>query len=92
MQYSFKPRGVCTQQMNFTIEDGIVTDVAFIGGCNGNLQGIARLVKGHRPEEIIERLQGICCDGKPTSCPDQFSKALQEALEQMQADAGVPSV
>ena len=64
------------------LEDDVIRSVAFTGGCNGNLQGISRLVTGMRAQEAIERLQGIQCGWKPTSCPDQLSKALTEALKE----------
>ena len=80
--YSYKTRGTCARQIDFEIEDGIVKEVRFIGGCNGNLQGIAALVRGRKAEEVIETLKGINCNGKGTSCPDQLSRALTAALEQ----------
>ena len=82
MSYSYKTRGTCARQIDFEIEDGIVKEVRFIGGCNGNLQGIAALVRGRKAEEVIETLKGINCNGKGTSCPDQLSRALTAALEQ----------
>ncbi|MDR3294946.1 MAG: TIGR03905 family TSCPD domain-containing protein [Clostridiales Family XIII bacterium] len=81
MKYSFEPRGVCSQRIDFQIEDGLVQDVAFYGGCNGNAQGIGRLVAGMPAREVIKRLSGIQCGGKPTSCPDQLAAALRAALE-----------
>ena len=78
MEYIYKPEGVCSQEMIFNIEDGVVTDLKVIGGCSGNLQGIAKLVKGLKVDEVIERLRGIKCGFKPTSCPDQIAKALEE--------------
>ena len=78
--FEFHPQGTCCKLMNFSIEDGKLVDVQFYGGCHGNLQGIAALVKGMPCQEIIQRLQGIRCGNKMTSCPDQFSKGLQEAM------------
>ena len=78
MEYRYIPKGVCSQEMIFNIEDGVVTDLKVIGGCSGNLQGIAKLVKGLKVDEVIERLRGIKCGFKTTSCPDQISKALEE--------------
>ena len=78
MEYIYHPKGVCSQEMVFDIEDGVVKDLKVIGGCHGNLQGISRLVKGLTVDEVIERLKGIKCGFKPTSCPDQISKALEE--------------
>ncbi len=82
MTYTYMPTGVCSSQIDLELEDGVIRSVAFTGGCNGNLQGISRLVTGMRAQEAIERLQGIQCGWKPTSCPDQLSKALTEALKE----------
>ena len=79
--YSYTPAGVCSQQIFFYLVGGVVKNVRFIGGCPGNLQGISRLVEGMDAAEVIQRIEGIQCGGKPTSCPDQFSKALKQALE-----------
>ena len=81
MQYEFKPKGVCSQKITFDIEDGILHNVKFVGGCDGNLRGICSLVEGQKVEDVIPRLQGITCGRKSTSCPDQFANALKEALE-----------
>lgn len=81
MTYEFTPRGVCSQRMIFTIEDDVVTDLKVIGGCSGNLQGIGALVKGMKVDDIIARLDGIHCGLRPTSCPDQFARALKEYKE-----------
>ena len=70
------PAGVCSQTIDITVEDGIVKEVYFEGGCHGNLQGISLLVKGMKIGEVINRLEGIHCGYKNTSCPDQFAKAL----------------
>lgn len=76
MQY--KTQGVCSQVINYDIDDnGKVHNVSFVGGCNGNLQGIGKLVEGMSVDEVIERLEGIKCGFKNTSCPDQLAKALQ---------------
>lgn len=77
MEYRYSPEGVCSQELIFDIEDGIVKDLKVIGGCSGNLQGIAKLVKGLPVDEVIEKLKGIKCGLRPTSCPDQISKALE---------------
>lgn len=81
MKYTYKTKGTCSREINFEIEDGIVKNVSFLGGCNGNLQGISSLVEGQRAEELIERLAGIKCGFKATSCPDQLATALKEALK-----------
>ena len=80
MTIEYKPRGVCSQLMRVSVEDGIVQDVQVIGGCNGNLKGIMSLVKGMRAEDVVEKLEGIRCGMKPTSCPDQLAQALKKAL------------
>lgn len=77
MQY--RPRGVCSRLIEFDIEDGKVKNVSFEGGCNGNLQGIARLVEGMDVNEVISRIEGIRCGFKSTSCPDQLAQALKTA-------------
>ena len=80
MTVEYDPRGVCSRHMSVTAEDGVITNVSVIGGCDGNLQGISRLVVGMKVEDAIEKLQGIDCGGKGTSCPDQLSKAMQKLL------------
>lgn len=80
MTIQYKTKGVCSQQMNVKIEDGVVQKVEIVGGCHGNSQGVARLVEGMRAEDAIQEIQGIRCGYKATSCPDQLSKALQIAL------------
>ena len=77
----FQPKGVCAKMMQFKIKDNIVQDVEFIGGCNGNLRGIAILVKGMHIDEIIPKLSGLPCGSRPTSCPDQLTKGLAAYLE-----------
>ena len=74
----YKTSGVCSREINFEVVDGKLHNVSYVGGCNGNLQGIGRLVEGMDIDEAIKRLEGIRCGFKPTSCPDQLSKALKE--------------
>ena len=81
MQYSYQTRGVCSKQLYFTIEDGVLTGLEFAGGCSGNLSGISRLVEGMPVDEVIDRLAGVQCGEKQTSCPDQLAQALRVALE-----------
>ncbi|MBP3244161.1 MAG: TIGR03905 family TSCPD domain-containing protein [Bacteroidaceae bacterium] len=81
MKKVYQTQGTCSKFIEFDVEDGIVNDVVFYGGCNGNLQGIARLVKGMKVDDVISRLEGINCGGKGTSCPDQLAKALREQIE-----------
>ncbi len=77
MKYEYKTKGVCSSHIYFEVEDDdIVRGVQFVGGCHGNLQGIAKLVEGMKISEVIARLQNIRCGGKPTSCPDQLANAL----------------
>ena len=78
MKLSYKTKGVCSRQMNIEAEDGVIKSVEVVGGCNGNLQGISRLVEGMRVEEAISRLEGIRCGNKETSCPDQLAQALKQ--------------
>ena len=80
MNYEYKTKGTCSQMIFFDVEDGKVKNVQFLGGCNGNLKGIGALVEGMTPEQVIERVEGIHCGMKSTSCPDQLAKALKEAL------------
>ena len=82
MTIQYKPKGVCSQLMNVKIEDGIIQDIQVLGGCSGNLQGISKLLPGMKAEDAIERMAGIRCGFKATSCPDQLSKALQAALKE----------
>ena len=76
----YTPKGVCSRQMEIDVEDGAIQAVRVQGGCNGNLQGIMSLLRGMRVEDAIERLEGIRCGMKPTSCPDQLAQALKAAL------------
>ena len=80
MQYEYKTKGTCSQRIYFDIEDGKVKNVQFLGGCNGNLKGMASLVDGMDVNEVIARLEGTTCGMKSTSCPDQLAKALREAI------------
>ena len=81
MLIDYQPHGVCSRRIQVDVEDGVIQDVAFTGGCNGNLKGISSLVKGMKGEDAIQRLSGICCGTKGTSCPDQLSLALRQALQ-----------
>ena len=82
MTYTYTPHNVCSQRMQVELDGTIIKDVQILGGCNGNLQGISRLVVGMDAREAIDRLEGIHCGPKPTSCPDQLAIALKKALEQ----------
>ncbi|HNY00839.1 MAG TPA: TIGR03905 family TSCPD domain-containing protein [Oscillospiraceae bacterium] len=81
MKVRFKPKGVCSRLMEVETENGKITEVEITGGCSGNLQGISRLVVGMDVQDAIDRLEGIRCGNKPTSCPDQLSKALRKCIE-----------
>ena len=74
----YQTNGTCSETIKFSIEDDKVTEVEFIGGCDGNSQGVSKLVVGMKVSEVIARLKGIDCDGKGTSCPDQLARALEE--------------
>ena len=78
MKYSYRTEGTCCQAFDIETEDGKIKDVQFYGGCNGNLQGIAHLVQGMPVDEVIERLDGIKCGSKSSSCPAQLAEALKE--------------
>jgi len=82
MTYTYKTQGTCSRKITFDLEDGIVKNVNFEGGCNGNLKGISALVEGRSAEDVIATVSGITCGFKSTSCPDQLAKALHEALNQ----------
>ena len=84
--HTYKTQGVCSRQITFDIIDGKVHNVAYVGGCNGNLQGIGRLVEGMEVHEAIERLRGIRCGFKATSCPVQLAQALTKALAETTAE------
>ena len=79
MKFEYKTKGTCSQMIFFEIEDNKVYNVSFMGGCNGNLQGIGKLVEGMDIDEVIQRIDGIHCGPKPTSCPDQLATALIKA-------------
>ncbi len=80
MQFVYTPRGTCSTRMVFDIEDGVIRDLKVEHGCNGNLKGIAALIRGCRPEDVIERLEGIRCGVRSTSCPDQIANGLKQYL------------
>jgi len=78
MEYKYRPQGVCSREMILDVENGIVKDVKIISGCAGNTVGICELVKGMKVEEVIQKLKGIPCGMKKTSCPDQLAQALEQ--------------
>ena len=79
---TYKTRGTCSRAIEYQVENGVITDCRFVGGCMGNTQGVAALVTGMNIEEAISRLKGIQCGFRGTSCPDQLATALEEYLEQ----------
>ena len=81
----YKTFGTCSSAINFEVDGDILKEVSFKGGCDGNLQGISRLVKGKKIDDIIATLEGISCGGRPTSCPDQLARALKQYKEKQQA-------
>lgn len=81
MEYTYKTKGTCAASIKFQVNDGIVSDIEFYGGCNGNLKGIAALAEGQRIDDVIQKLEGIRCGFKGTSCPDQLARALKQTKE-----------
>lgn len=81
MTYEYKTKGTCSQRITFDLEDNKIKNVNFIGGCHGNLQGIAALVEGMDADEVITKLSGIRCGWKNTSCPDQLALAIGHAID-----------
>ena len=75
----YKTRGTCSREISFEVNEGKVSNVRFYGGCNGNLKGIGALVEGMAIDDVIARVEGICCGPKATSCPDQLAQALKAA-------------
>ena len=80
MEYTYKTRGTCAVQIKFDLDGDIISNVKFLGGCNGNLQGISRLVEGMNVNEVASKLKGITCGYKSTSCPDQLAIAIANAV------------
>ena len=79
---TYTTHGTCARYIEVSGENGVITNVKFYGGCNGNLQGISKLVTGMKYEDVIARLKGISCNGKPTSCPDQLCLAIEELMRE----------
>lgn len=79
---TYTPRGVCSQRMEIDVDEGVIRQARVMGGCSGNLQGICSLLRGMRVEEAIQRMEGIKCGFKPTSCPDQMAQALKQAVKE----------
>ena len=87
MHFTYRTRGTCSQQILFDVDGKTVRNIEFIGGCNGNLQGISKLVEGMDIDTVIERLDGIHCGMKETSCPHQLATALKQAREKLAENA-----
>ena len=85
MRHTYTTKGTCSKQITFDLTDGVVSNVSYVGGCNGNLQGVSKLVEGQKAEDMIAKLEGIQCGMKGTSCPDQLARALKEALASEQS-------
>ena len=81
MKYTYKTNGTCAMQINFDINDNVITNVEFLGGCNGNLKAVSKLVNGMTVQQIEEKLKGNTCGRRPTSCADQLARAVREALD-----------
>ncbi len=86
MKILYNTQGTCSSHVELQVEDNTIRYVRFYGGCNGNLQGICKLVTGRNVDEVIEQLEGIQCNHRPTSCPDQLSKALKHIKQKMAAN------
>lgn len=82
MKFTYITSGVCSRSIDIEVEDGILVDVSYTGGCNGNLKGISNLVKGMKVEDVIEKLENIKCGWKNTSCPAQLAEALKKISEE----------
>lgn len=82
MKYNYRTKGTCSQQISFDIEKGIVKNIEFLGGCNGNLKAISKLVDGMKAEEIVSKLKGNTCGFRSTSCADQLATAIEKALNE----------
>ncbi len=80
MIIEYAPQGVCSRHFSIDVQNGIIQDITIDGGCHGNLQGIAALIRGQKVEDVIQKLENIQCRSKGTSCPDQIAKALKQAL------------
>lgn len=82
MKYTYKTRMTCSSSIQFDIDNNVITNVQFTGGCNGNLKAIAKLVDGLTVEQIEEKLKGNTCGMRPTSCADQLAQAVRKAYEE----------
>jgi len=83
MEFAYRTQGVCSMEIQFKLDENVVTDINFVGGCNGNLKAISKLVDGWTVEQIEEKLLGNSCGGRPTSCADQLAKAVRAGYEKL---------
>lgn len=81
--FVYKPKGVCSSEMRFTMEGDVIRNVVIVGGCAGNLLGISRIIKNKKISEVLDAFQGVRCGAKPTSCPDQIAQALNEYAKKL---------
>ena len=86
MHVKYNTKGTCAVRIEFDVEDGVVKNIAFLGGCDGNHKGIAALVEGQKPEEVAKKLKGITCGRRTTSCPDQLALALEDFMKNDKSD------
>ena len=84
MIFTYQPQGVCSRHFTIQLEEGVIRSVEVTGGCDGNLKGIASLLRGMKIEDAIERMSGVTCGSKPTSCPDQIARALRQLQQGQQ--------
>ena len=83
-EITYRPQGVCSRAYHIVASDGVIDSIDIVGGCDGNLKGIASLLRGMKIEDAIERMSGVTCDSKPTSCPDQIARALRQLQQGQQ--------
>ena len=83
-EMDYRPQGVCSRQYHIAARDGVIESIQIVGGCDGNLKGIASLLRGMKIEDAIERMSGVTCGSKPTSCPDQIARALRQLQQGQQ--------
>ncbi len=82
MEYNYRTKGICAVEIHYNVDGGVLKDVSFVGGCDGNHKGIENLVEGMKVEDVIKKLEGIRCGSKMSSCPDQLAQALKQVKEQ----------
>ncbi len=83
MHFTYEPQGICARRIDFDIEEGVVKNLCYTGGCDGNHKGLSAIVDGMTPDEVIKRLSGITCGPRDTSCPDQLAEAMKEMLDSL---------